>query len=107
MASVKLSVSLSPEDLARLDRYADATGLPSRSAAIQKAIGLLGDPELAGDYAAAWDEWVSSGDEQVWEATSADGLGDGDGAEDPSSAARDVQGLGDRAEDDGAGDAAR
>lgn len=74
MTSVKLSVSVSPDDVARLDRYAQAAGLPSRSAAIQKAIGLLADSQLAEDYAAAWDEWVASGDEGEWAATSADGL---------------------------------
>lgn len=42
---MKLSVSLSDEDVAVLDRYADAAGLSSRSAAIQRAIRMLGDPE--------------------------------------------------------------
>lgn len=73
---MKLSVSLSEEDVASLDRYARAAGLKSRSAAIQQAIRLLGDPELEQDYAAAWDEWEASGDAEAWETTSGDGLVD-------------------------------
>ncbi len=73
---MKVSISVSEEDLAVLDRYAKAAGLPSRSAAIQKAIRMLGDPELEGAYAAAWDEWEASGDAADWEGTVADGLVD-------------------------------
>jgi Arc/MetJ-type ribon-helix-helix transcriptional regulator len=71
---VKLSVSLSEAEVAALDKYARAAGLASRSAAIQQAIRLLGDPELEESYAAAWDEWEASGDAAAWEATAADGL---------------------------------
>jgi Arc/MetJ-type ribon-helix-helix transcriptional regulator len=73
---MKLSVSLSEEDVAAVDKYARAAGLTSRSAAIQHAIRLLGDPELEDAYAAAWDEWEASGDALAWEATAADGLVD-------------------------------
>lgn len=73
---MKLSVSLSEDEVAALDRYAHAAGLSSRSAAIQQAIRLLGDPELEDAYAAAWDEWEASGDAAAWEQTAADGLAD-------------------------------
>lgn len=73
---MKLSVSLPHADVAALDEFARASGLPSRSAAVQHAIRLLRMPGLEADYAAAWDEWESSGDEAVWEATAADGLAD-------------------------------
>ena len=73
---MKLSVSLSEDDVAALDKYARAAGLKSRSAAIQRAIHLLEDVELEDDYAAAWDEWEASGDAEAWEATSADGMAD-------------------------------
>jgi Arc/MetJ-type ribon-helix-helix transcriptional regulator len=73
---MKLSVSLSEDQVAALDKYARSVGLPSRSAAIQQAIRLLGDPELEDAYAAAWDEWAASGDAAAWEATAADGLAD-------------------------------
>ncbi|MGV8976607.1 MAG: ribbon-helix-helix domain-containing protein [Cellulomonas sp.] len=73
---MKLSVSLSEDEVAALDKYAHAAGLSSRSAAIQQAIRLLGNPELEDAYAAAWDEWESSGDAAAWESTAADGLAD-------------------------------
>lgn len=75
MAQVKLSVSLSPSEIETLDKYARTAGLKSRSAAIQQAIKLLGDPELEDAYAAAWQDWEDSGDAQAWAATIADGLG--------------------------------
>ncbi len=73
---MKLSVSLSGEQVAVVDRYARAAGLKSRSAAIQHAIRLLGDPELEEAYVAAWDEWEACGDAAAWDATTSDGLVD-------------------------------
>lgn len=71
---MKLSVSMSEEDIAVLDEYARAAGLRSRSAAIQHAIRLLSHADLENDYAAAWDEWESSGERTAWEGTVGDGL---------------------------------
>ena len=76
MSQVKVSVSLSEDDVAALDRYAKAAGLKSRSAAIQEAIRRLGDADLEDAYAAAWQEWEDSGDAEAWESASADGLAD-------------------------------
>lgn len=76
MSQVKLSVSLSESEVAALDKYAHAAGLKSRSAAIQQAIRLLGDPELQSAYEAAWQEWDASGDAGAWESATADGLAD-------------------------------
>jgi hypothetical protein len=73
---MKISVSLPEEDIALLDEYAHTSGLPSRSAALQYVILLLRHPDLEQDYASAWDEWESSGDQALWEATAADGLTD-------------------------------
>ncbi|KAB7745133.1 ribbon-helix-helix protein, CopG family [Nostocoides sp. F2B08] len=73
---MKLSISLPDEDVAALDRYAHAAGITSRSAAIQRAIRLLSNPELDDAYTAAWDEWEASGDAASWEETTADGLPD-------------------------------
>ncbi len=73
---MKLSVSLSEEDVAVLDDYARSAGLSSRSAALQHAIRLLRHPDLEDDYAAAWEEWRASGEEADWQATVGDGLGD-------------------------------
>lgn len=73
---MKLSISLPEEAVAALDRYAAAVGVASRSAAIQHAIRLLRDPDLDEAYAAAWQEWESTGEAAAWEATTADGLAD-------------------------------
>lgn len=73
---MKLSISLPDEDVAALDRYAQAAGISSRSAAIQRAIRLLARPELDDAYAIAWEEWEASGEAAAWEGTSADGLAD-------------------------------
>ena len=69
-----MSVSLPPEDVAVLDEYARTAGLPSRSAAVQYAIGLLRLPDLEQNYATAWEEWEASGEQDGWETTIADGL---------------------------------
>ncbi len=71
---MKLSVSVSEEDVALLDEYARASGFRPRSAAVQHAIQLLRHPALEEDYAAAWDEWESSGEGARWEGTAEDGL---------------------------------
>ena len=71
---MKLSVSLSEEDLAALDRYVADAGLESRSAGIQQAIRRLADPDLEAAYAAAWEEQAAAGEEDLWSATSSDGL---------------------------------
>jgi Arc/MetJ-type ribon-helix-helix transcriptional regulator len=73
---MKLSVSVSEEDVVLLDEYARTTGLRSRSAAIQHAIRLLRQADLEDDYAAAWDDWESSGERASWEGTVSDGLTD-------------------------------
>ncbi len=76
MRAMKLSVSLSEEDVAVLDDYARACGLPSRSAAVQHAVRLLRHADLDEDYAAAWEEWESSGERGAWEVAVGDGLAD-------------------------------
>ncbi len=73
---MKLSISLSEEDVAVVDRLAAAMDLTSRSAVIQRAIRMLGDPALDDAYAAAWDEWEASGDSAAWDSAVADGLAD-------------------------------
>lgn len=73
---MKLSVSLSDSDVAALDRYVEEAGLDSRSAAIQHAIRRLRDPELETAYAAAWEEWRTSGQAAAWDSSLADGIAD-------------------------------
>ncbi len=72
---MKLSVSLPDEDVAILDEFARTAGLPSRSAALHHAVRMLRLPRLEQEYEAAWDEWETSGDHAVWDATAADGIG--------------------------------
>lgn len=71
---MKLSVSLPDADVAALDEYARTSGLASRSAVVRHAIRLLRLPDLEQDYAAAWDEWASSGEQAAWDGTAGDGL---------------------------------
>jgi Arc/MetJ-type ribon-helix-helix transcriptional regulator len=72
---MKVSVSLPDEDVEFLDAYAASQGIPSRSGALHKAVRLLRASELGPDYAAAWAEWSQSEDDELWDATAADGLG--------------------------------
>ena len=73
---MKLSVSLSDDDIALLDAYAVRAGLPSRSAALQRAIRLLRHATLDADYAGAWAERDAQGEAAVWESVTADGVTD-------------------------------
>ena len=71
---MKVSVSLPDEDVAFLDSYARAQGYPSRSAALHEAVRLLRSAELGGAYEDAWQEWAGSGEAEVWETTTSDGI---------------------------------
>ena len=73
---MKLSVSLTEEDVAIVDQYIRSSGLKTRSAVIRRALHLLRQPDLAQDYAAAWEEWAASGEQAAWDSTSGDGLTD-------------------------------
>ena len=71
---MKVSVSLSDDDIEYLDRYAREQRLGSRSAALQKAVRLLRTSELGHSYEQAWDEWASSGDAEAWDQATGDGI---------------------------------
>ena len=71
---MKLSVSLPVEDVSYLDAYAQAQGLDSRSAAVQKAVRLLRSSELGAAYEDAWTSWAERDDADLWDDTTADGL---------------------------------
>lgn len=73
---MKLSVSLSEQDVRVLDDYARDQGLPSRSAALQRAITLLRHPQLEREYAQAWEDWEGSSEEEAWDTAVGDGLRD-------------------------------
>jgi hypothetical protein len=70
---MKISMSLPEEDVNFLDAYATEKGLPSRSAALHKAVRLLKATGLGAAYESAWAEWADD-DQQLWDRTVADGL---------------------------------
>lgn len=72
---MKLSVSLPDEDVEFLDSYAEQKQIPSRSAALHKAVRLLRASELGPAYEAAWNEWSEDGDAALWDSTVGDGVG--------------------------------
>ncbi|AYF77043.1 ribbon-helix-helix protein, CopG family [Nocardia yunnanensis] len=71
---MKLSVSLSADDVATLDQEVCRSGLPSRSAAVAKAIELLRARALEDAYEQAWDDWSATEADGVWNEVVADGL---------------------------------
>ena len=73
---MKLSVSLSDEDVEFLDSYAHAEGIESRSAVLQRAVRLLRASALGAAYEDAWLEWEESGAGAEWDAATGDGLAD-------------------------------
>lgn len=74
IAGVKLSVSLSEQDVEFLDEYATSHGVRSRSATVQRAVALLRAHVLPDSYEQAWAEWEAGQDASLWEAVAADGV---------------------------------
>jgi Arc/MetJ-type ribon-helix-helix transcriptional regulator len=72
---MKVSVSLPEDDIEFLDSYAHTQGIPSRSAALHKAVGLLRAVQLGAAYEEAWEGWSASGDADAWETVIGDGVG--------------------------------
>jgi hypothetical protein len=73
---MKLSVSLSDDDVAALDEYVKMANLPSRSAGLQRAVQMLRHPDLEDEYAEAWTDWSADGHSVAWEAAVGDGMTD-------------------------------
>ena len=69
---MKVSVSLPDEDVEFLDDYAASHGMPSRSAAVHKAVRLLRSSGLGAAYEQAWAEWAADDDSDDWEAVVGD-----------------------------------
>ena len=71
---MKISVSLSDEDVEFLDEYAKKVGIDSRSGVIQRAVRLLRSAGLSSAYAAAFEEWEAGGEAEVWDRVAGDGI---------------------------------
>lgn len=71
---MKVSVSLPNDDVDYLDSYARSQGLPSRSAAVQKAVRLLRASELGAAYEDAWAEWDENDESDDWDGVVGDGV---------------------------------
>lgn len=71
---MKISVSLPDEDVEFLDSYAESQGYESRSAVVHTAVRMLRSSKLGDAYADAWHEWEHSGDAELWDKTTSDGL---------------------------------
>lgn len=71
---MKVSVSLPADDVRFLDAYAEAQGVESRSAVVQRAVRLLRASELGPAYEDAWSDWEQSGEAGVWDGATADGI---------------------------------
>lgn len=70
---MKLSVSMSDDDVEFIDQYASEHGVESRSGVMQRAVSMLRATELGDDYAAAWTEWATD-DAGAWDVVVADGI---------------------------------
>jgi Arc/MetJ-type ribon-helix-helix transcriptional regulator len=71
---MKVSVSLTEDDVQFLDAYARSQGVGSRSAVVHKAVGLLRASELGAAYEDAFRAWDDEAGSDAWEAVVADGL---------------------------------
>lgn len=71
---MKVSVSLPDDDVEFLDHYAESEGLPSRSAALHRAVRLLRGLELAPAYEDAFVEWDGSEEAADWDVAVGDQL---------------------------------
>ncbi|MFF2053338.1 ribbon-helix-helix protein, CopG family [Leifsonia sp. NPDC058194] len=72
----KLSVSLSEDDVAYLDRVARAERDGNRSAVIHDMVRLFREIRSEDDYVKVFEEWEGSEDQKLWDSTAGDGLDD-------------------------------
>ena len=71
---MKLSVSLTVEDVEFLDAYASERGFASRSAVLHEAVRLLRGAELGAAYEYAFAQWEEEGDAAAWDVPVSYGL---------------------------------
>ncbi len=70
---MKLSVHLSPKEVAFIDRYVATHGEPSRSAVVRRALVRFREEELKRAYSELWANWDEE-ENAIWDVTLADGL---------------------------------
>jgi Arc/MetJ-type ribon-helix-helix transcriptional regulator len=73
---MKVSVSLTEDDIAYIDEYARRVGARSRSSVLHQAVALLRLSELEIAYTGAFQEWLESEEHELWDGAAADGLSD-------------------------------
>lgn len=71
---MKLSVSMSDDDLAFLDDYAERHEIASRSAVLQQALRALRAIDLEDAYLSAFEEWARSDDAELWDSATGDDI---------------------------------
>ncbi|WP_337867862.1 hypothetical protein [Meiothermus sp.] len=74
MSNTKLSVSVDSQLAQFIERYQAAHGMPTKSEVVERALSLLQKNELRRQYTEAYQEWLESGEAEVWEVTVGDGL---------------------------------
>lgn len=74
---MKVSVSLKEQDLEFIDQYSEENAL-TRSAAIQEAIKLLRNVDLAKQYEAEFSDPAWQEEAALWDVTVGDGLDEPD-----------------------------
>ncbi|PTA66377.1 type II toxin-antitoxin system ParD family antitoxin [Deinococcus arcticus] len=74
MNSEKMSVSLESTLIEFVMHYQKAHQIRSKSEVIARALTLLREHELETQYAAALEEWQASGEADLWDAVTSDGL---------------------------------
>ena len=73
---MKVSVSITDDDLGFIESQVAEGRYPTRSAAMHAAIKSLRARDLEAQYAEAAREWQASGDQAAWDVTVGDGLDD-------------------------------
>jgi Arc/MetJ-type ribon-helix-helix transcriptional regulator len=73
---MKVSVSITEDDVVYLESQIASGRFATRSAAMHAAIKLMRTRDLEAQYAAAAHDWRESGDGAAWDAANADGLDD-------------------------------
>lgn len=80
MNAEKLSVSLDGALVEFVSQYQKSHQIRSKSEVVARALSLLREHELEAQYAGALEEWQTSGEADLWDAVTPDGLGGEAGA---------------------------